>query len=503
MEAHYLSHKLARYYRCNLCCDLCLAVKGKNNAVMSIGNLTMDSAWRRTIHYVEPSEPSPWMQVPGFTDKKCRLLDLLHIVHLGILRDIIAGCLCDALDDGTLAHFYGLQGQPADLVLYRMSQHAHSWAKDQGLDLYIGTLTCQRLGRTHKGWPYPVLDSRIKAGRCRTLFGFVTWLMVRLATYTVQTQEQRTNAKVRAVCCWTLDTAISLFNTNKKLKMKPWVVQQTTWLCRLHSATYQWLSARCLSQRRLLYKIRPKTHYFTHMIDHHQETGLCLLHLSTFGDEDFMGKVRQICQACHGSTYMQSWAKRYLLKRAAQWSEMKKCAVGPSMVHVMTACFAFWCWYGACMCVDEVKCHDYISENRECEIFQFSSVYTCHGRGIVMMHDVSCMFYVWRVFFFFNPLKLRWVIFNNPGCLFSTKKRPWVFIVNKETPLGVYFCRETPLGFYFCKETPPGFYFSKETPLGVYFCLGCKRYAQTPNWHVQAEYSASLAASDSEANPSM
>ena len=60
-----------------------------------------------------------------------------------------------------------------------------------------------------------------------------------------------------------------------------------------------------------------------------------------------------------------------------------------------------------------------------------------------------------------------------------------MLIFNKETPLGVYFCRETPLGFYFCKETPPGFYFSKETPLGVYFCLGCKRYAQTPNWHVQ------------------
>ena len=343
MEAHYLSHKLVRYYRCNLCCDLCLAVKGKNNAVMSIGNLTMDSAWRRTICYVDPAEPSPWMQVPGFTDKKCRLLDLLHIVHLGTLRDIIASCLIDALDDGTLTQFYGLQGQSADLVLYRMSQHAHRWAKDEGLDLYIGTLNCQRLGRTHTGWPYPVLDSRIKAGRCRTLFGFVTWLMVRLATYPVRTQEQRTNAKVRAVCCWTLDTAISLFNTNKKLKMKPWVVQQTTWLCRLHSATYQWLSARCLSQKRLLYKIRPKTHYFTHMIDHHQETGLCLLHLSTFGDEDFMGKVRQICQACHGSTYMQSWAKRYLLKRAVQWSEMKKCAVGPSMMHVMIACFAFWC----------------------------------------------------------------------------------------------------------------------------------------------------------------
>ena len=311
MEAHYLSHKLTRYYRCNECCDLCLAIKGKNNLVMSIGNLCMDAAWRRTISFVDAGDPSPWMQVPGFTNKKRRLLDLLHIVHLGTLRDIIASCLIDVLDDGTLKQFYGLQNVEDDVALFRMSQHAHQWARDRGLDLYIGTLTCQRLGRAHRNWPYAVLDSRIKAARCRTLFGFVTWLMVRLTNYPCQTLDGQLHGRVRTVCCWTLDTTLSIFNQNKCVKMKPWLVQQTTWLCRLHSATYQWLSARCILDKRLLYKIRPKTHYFTHMIDHHQETRLCLLHLSTFGDEDFMGKVRNICQACHGPTFMHSWAKRY------------------------------------------------------------------------------------------------------------------------------------------------------------------------------------------------
>ena len=122
-------------------------MKSPNNRVMNIGNLTMDAAWKHTISYVDPSDPSPWMNVPGFTNKKCRLLDILHIVHLGILRDLIPACLIDALDDGTLAQFYGMQGRSEDSILYRMSQHAHRWAKDNNMDLYVGTLNLRRLGR--------------------------------------------------------------------------------------------------------------------------------------------------------------------------------------------------------------------------------------------------------------------------------------------------------------------------------------------------------------------
>ena len=212
-----------------------------------------------------------------------------------------------------------------DEVLYRMSQHAQVWARDQSLDLYVGTLTMQRLGRSHRRWPYPELDSRIKAARCRTLFAFITWLMSRLASSPLP-PEQKLNARVRAICCWTLDTALSVFNRTRHVKMLKHVVKETTWLCRLHSASYQWLAVQSLSQKRLLFKVRPKTHYFSHMVDHHQQSCLCLIHLSTFGDEDFMGKCRRIAQSCHGKTYMHSWAKRYVLKRALQWSEMRKMA---------------------------------------------------------------------------------------------------------------------------------------------------------------------------------
>ena len=71
--------KTARNYRCSLCCDLCLAVKSPNNRVMNIGNLTMDAAWKHTISFVDPSDPSPWMNVPGFTDKKMQTAGHFYI----------------------------------------------------------------------------------------------------------------------------------------------------------------------------------------------------------------------------------------------------------------------------------------------------------------------------------------------------------------------------------------------------------------------------------------
>ena len=36
-----------------------------------------------------------------------------------------------------------------------------------------------------------------------------------------------------------------------------------------------------------------------------------------------MGKVRCICQGCHGGTYMLTWARRYVLKRALLWRSIK------------------------------------------------------------------------------------------------------------------------------------------------------------------------------------
>lgn len=82
------------------------------------------------------------------------------------------------------------------------------------------------------------------------------------------------------------------------------------------------------------------------------------MHLSTFGDEDFMGKIRCICQGCHGGTYMQTWARRYALKRSLQWRDMKhggaekNLSIGHESVvcyHAQHACVTCFCPWLTCM----------------------------------------------------------------------------------------------------------------------------------------------------------
>ena len=340
MEAHCLSHLCKRNYRCNQICDFCLCTSQKSVPELSWGDLSMRALLRHTLTLApDPHDCSPWVAVPHY-EKSKRLLDLLHLVHLGTLRDLVASAIVDALEDNTLAEFYGLRGCLYNVILHRFSYHFSVWSKDRDMSLYIGTLTMARLNRPDsKVYPYAELDSRIKASKVRTLFAFVTMVMVRLAFSPVlDTDAKRLHARVRATCCWALDISLSCWNLCPKVRMAESHVKENVWYCRLHSARYQYLAGQCIVQKRLLYKCRPKAHYFTHMVDHFLATRLNLMHLSTFMDEDFMGKMRNVCKACHGNTYMVGWARRYVLKRALQWREMKN-----ARGHGTHSLVSVWC----------------------------------------------------------------------------------------------------------------------------------------------------------------
>ena len=78
-------------------------------------------------------------------------------------------------------------------------------------------------------------------------------------------------------------------------------------------------------------------------MDVYAANGICLMHLATFGDEDFMGKIRAVAQSCHGSSYQCTWAKRYVLKRSLQWRDMKE--------KVLTVCIPGRLSVCVCVCV--------------------------------------------------------------------------------------------------------------------------------------------------------
>ncbi|CAL1157224.1 unnamed protein product [Cladocopium goreaui] len=126
MEAHAYAHLLTqtqRYYRCAQCCDFCLATTDRRSPELSWGDLTLRSLWRSTLTPSDPHDRSPWTQVPGF-EKKLRLFDLLHIVHLGTLRELIPAAIISSLEDGSLQMFFGMTGRSWDDTLHAFSHLA-------------------------------------------------------------------------------------------------------------------------------------------------------------------------------------------------------------------------------------------------------------------------------------------------------------------------------------------------------------------------------------------
>ena len=227
-----------------------------------------------------------------------------------------------------------MAGQPWDGVLHKFSHHASRWAKEQGVELYVGALTMARMGRPkYRRWPMPVLDTRVKAGNVGTLLAFWTFIMARLVKSTALDAGQQLQAQFRATCLWALDTALSAWSVSQTVCVRDEEVREIVWMRRLHSACYQWLAAQSLSRRRLLYKVMPKSHYFVHMVDGFERTKINSMNLSAFSDEDFMGKMRRLCQACSGKTYMVAWSRRYALNRALQWMESRKSKVNCARAH--------------------------------------------------------------------------------------------------------------------------------------------------------------------------
>jgi hypothetical protein len=62
--------------------------------------------------------------------------------------------------------------------------------------------------------------------------------------------------------------------------------------------TYQQLAYSAWNDNVFLYKLRPKWHYFAHLVDRIYETRENPAKLDVFAAESFMGKVKQVARLC-------------------------------------------------------------------------------------------------------------------------------------------------------------------------------------------------------------
>ncbi|CAE7217057.1 unnamed protein product [Symbiodinium sp. KB8] len=231
MEARVSAHNLmTRHYRCKLICDLCLATADRR---LSYGDFSSSALWRQLQGGVsDEADQSHWLPVPGYSRSRI-LLDSMHLLNLGTMRDIIASALTSWLLLGILQKHLGTGYNEVNKALHRFTYLGKQWAKTVGEELNIkDELTRAKIGMPTSGMvlkQYPELDSRIK-DQC--------------------------------------DASTALF--------------------KLHLDAYQFLALDSLAKGRLLWHLRPKFHYSDHLLQWSKSSKMNPQAVSNFMDEDHM-----------------------------------------------------------------------------------------------------------------------------------------------------------------------------------------------------------------------
>lgn len=130
-------------------------------------------------------------------------------------------------------------------------------------------------------------------------------------------------AQMRASMCWALSTCLSIWSKGGKPKLTETEGDLTVYLGRAHVRRYTALAANALSRGQLLYKLRPKVHYFLHLLDELELWSNNPLSQSNFIDEDNMKTLRDAAIRCHAKTVKVSWCRRYILKKVLTWQKLK------------------------------------------------------------------------------------------------------------------------------------------------------------------------------------
>ena len=88
--------------------------------------------------------------------------------------------------------------------------------------------------------------------------------------------------------------------------------------------TYQWLADDNLKRLTCLFKIKPKHHYFCHVVDKHLGSAVNPKWTHNFQDEDFMGKIARLCGKVNACTVMLRAVQRYLLFLGLRFEALRR-----------------------------------------------------------------------------------------------------------------------------------------------------------------------------------
>lgn len=275
------------WYQCVHMCESCLAVncdKGKRvDQLLSFKDFREEAAWVETEmqheDYLRYGGNSPWLAVPGWRLGLC-FHDMMHAVHLGIVRDVIPAALQYLLDQDTHSD---RRADGLKLLWVNMK----SWCSNRMLHVPRPEFT---VANTGVDTPFPELGSAFKAAGNRVI---LAWLCDKFLML-----ERRLCRQGRLILCcmWSLSQCLSVLE-HAELILRPAEAEAAYAHGRRHLLLWGRLAVAAARQGKCMYKHRPKHHWFDHLIRTIRKGRVNVLRWSCFIDEDYMGRMKRLGRA--------------------------------------------------------------------------------------------------------------------------------------------------------------------------------------------------------------
>ncbi len=234
---------------------------------MSYTNVASDAAWLQTEYLDLPWNIQPTLSLlPGFRIEMLGL-DILHIFHLGVGRDMVASALKVICGNTTV-----FSGRNLDQKLENASGWLRSWSKQNKLSLALKKLTKNNLNWKSNEYP----EAHCKGFDCYVI---LKWLV----SGPLASDNAAEIPDAVSTVLWAANSLMSvLMNAGRFLTRDEQLHREVVGL--LLVRTYMQLASDAVNNRVRLWKVRPKFHLLHHLV---LETRLQNPHFtSTWMDED-------------------------------------------------------------------------------------------------------------------------------------------------------------------------------------------------------------------------
>eukprot|EP00439_Symbiodinium_sp_Y106_P060799 s3615_g9.t1 len=274
-------------------CWRCAATRGNSNIECVYTDISETAAWR-SMPVQEPWEQEPVATSIWGWDLSLVGIDLLHVLHLGILRD-----LCGSAIKVLVSKRGFFRGATIPKRLQEFTRQLKLYAKVEKLQLYL-----RNVKKTTVDWRSDKCpELRCKAADCATILKFLAW----------KTQQEEPPAyKGMVACIWAADRFVRiLFSAGMYLTPAE---RESAYACGdLYLNLYLSLACEAVESGTLLWKVRPKYHYCWHAVNDLLSKGRNPSKDATWMDEDVMRHTFHMRRKMCARKSPLNMLKRYLV----------------------------------------------------------------------------------------------------------------------------------------------------------------------------------------------